>query len=167
MFSTDISKCLSKLNVFHNGVYPRDLLPRSVTTPTAIVVNTDPHTRPGTHWTAIYISEDRVADFFDSYGRPPNSTSKDFIQRNSRASRFSTVSLQSSTSTVCGQYCVIFLLFRSRGVSMDHFLNIFTKSTVYNDTIISLLYKEYFGEAFSNEVNKSQSCCCTRRPVMG
>lgn len=167
MYSTEISKCLSKLNVPYNGVYPRDLLPHSIHTPLAFVVNTDPHTRPGTHWTAIYINEKKEADFFDSYGRPPNSDSKSFIQRNSRTSRFCNISLQSLTSTVCGQYCVIFLFFRSRGVSMAQFLNIFTNSTVLNDRLIGLLFKEYFGDVYSNEVNKFQSCCCMRRQVIG
>lgn len=54
MYSTEISKCLSKLNVPYNGLYPRDLLPRSIHTLLAFVVNTDPHTRPGFHWTATY-----------------------------------------------------------------------------------------------------------------
>lgn len=167
MYSTEISKCLSKLNVPYNGVYPRDLLPRSIHTPLAFVVNTDPHTRPGTHWTAIYINENKEADFFDSYGRSPNSDSKVFIQRNSRISRFSNVSLQSLTSTVCGQYCVIFLLFRSRGISMDQFLKIFTNSTVLNDRLVSLLFNEHFGDVYSYEINKFQSCCCMRRQVTG
>lgn len=166
MFSTEISKCLSILNVFHNGVYPRDLLPLSVNSPSAIVVNTDPQSRPGTHWTAIYINEYRAADFFDSYGKPPNKESKDFIQRNSRTSRFSTASLQSLTSTVCGQYCVLFLFFRSRGVSMDRFLSIFTNSATLNDRLVCLLFAKYFGDVHSNEVNnKFQSCCCMQRPV--
>lgn len=166
MFSTDVSKCLAKLHVTHKGVYPRDLLPRSVHTPSAIVVNTDPHTRPGTHWTAIYINENREADYFDSYGRPPNITCKDFIQRNSRVARFSTLTLQSLTSSLCGQYCVLFLYFRSRGFSMDQFLNMLTNSTAINDRLISLLFAEYFGDVYSNEVtNKFQTCRCMRRTV--
>lgn len=138
-----------------------------VHTPLAFFVNTDPHTRLGTHRTDIYINENKEADFFDSYGRSRNSDSKFFIQRNSRTSRFSNVPLQSLTSTVCGQYCVIFLLFRSRGVSMDQFLNIFTNSTVLNDRIVSLLFKEYFGDVYSYEINKFQPSCCMRRQVTG
>ena len=41
--------------------------------------------------------------------------------------------LQSPMSTVCGQYCVAFLLHRCRNVSMDAFTRLFTTDLVAND----------------------------------
>jgi hypothetical protein len=41
-----------------------------------LIVNTDPHNKPGSHWVAIYGDGDGHTEFFDSYGKPPpeNST---------------------------------------------------------------------------------------------
>ena len=41
--------------------------------------------------------------------------------------------LQSPLSTVCGQYCVAFLMFRCRNVSMHAFTRLFTTDLVAND----------------------------------
>ena len=39
------------------GVYPRDLIPHRLRPyEKAIVVNTDPHDRPGTHWVCLYVT---------------------------------------------------------------------------------------------------------------
>ena len=40
---------------------------------------------------------------------------------------------QSPLSTVCGQYCVAFLMFRCRNVSMHAFTRLFTTDLVAND----------------------------------
>ena len=41
--------------------------------------------------------------------------------------------LQSPLSTVCGQYCVAFLMFRCRDASMNAFTRLFTTDLVAND----------------------------------
>ena len=41
--------------------------------------------------------------------------------------------LQSPLSTVCGQYCVAFLLLRCRNVPMHAFTRLFTSDLVAND----------------------------------
>ena len=40
---------------------------------------------------------------------------------------------QRPISTVCGQYCVAFLMFRCRNVSMHAFIRLFTTDLVAND----------------------------------
>ena len=50
-----------------------------------LVVNTDPMELPGTHWIAIYFSEQMKGEFFDSYGKHPfhyNNDFLDFMNRN-------------------------------------------------------------------------------------
>ena len=49
------------------GVYPRDVIPELLPHHKAIVVNTDPHDRPGAHWVYLYLSSPTV-EYFDSYG---------------------------------------------------------------------------------------------------
>lgn len=53
------------------GVYPRDLIPHQLRPyEKAIVVNTDPHDRPGMHWVCLYLNTP-IIEYFDSYGLPP------------------------------------------------------------------------------------------------
>ena len=53
------------------GVYPRDLISHRLRPyEKAIVVNTDPHDRPGTHWVCLYVTPP-VVEYFDSYGLKP------------------------------------------------------------------------------------------------
>jgi hypothetical protein len=51
------------------GVYPRDLLPETLDQK-AIVINTDPHDKPGAHWVCLYVTSPVVL-YFDSYGLHP------------------------------------------------------------------------------------------------
>ena len=41
--------------------------------PKSFVVNTDPIELPGTYWIAIYFNEQMKGEFFDSYGKHPDS----------------------------------------------------------------------------------------------
>ncbi|GFT67257.1 uncharacterized protein NPIL_535271 [Nephila pilipes] len=38
----------------------------------ALVINTDPHDKEGSHWLAMYIQDEKTIEFFDSYGLPPS-----------------------------------------------------------------------------------------------
>lgn len=64
------------------GVYPRDLIPHQLRPyEKGIVVNTDPHDRPGMHWVCLY-SNTPIIEYFDSYGLPPlHHEIRDFIAR--------------------------------------------------------------------------------------
>jgi hypothetical protein len=46
-----------------DGVFSRDRLPDK---PRLLVCNTDPSSRPGQHWIAIYVGEDGRGEYFDS-----------------------------------------------------------------------------------------------------
>jgi hypothetical protein len=54
------------------GLFPSDLLPRSITRCSTLIVNTDPHTEKGSHWLAInFRTKSFSAFYFDSYGLFP------------------------------------------------------------------------------------------------
>lgn len=97
------------------GVFPLDGLP-SETNKKAFVVNLDPADRPGSHWVAVYLEDDR-ADYFDSYGQmspvPPQIW--EFMKRNGGTYRVNTETYQGPCSTTCGQHCMFFLYHRCRG----------------------------------------------------
>ncbi|GFT38166.1 uncharacterized protein TNCV_4857551 [Trichonephila clavipes] len=72
MFTSQISKILSKeAPRDFLGVYPSDKIPK-VKKKAALVVNTDPHDEEGSHWLAMYIQDEKTIEFFDSYGFPPS-----------------------------------------------------------------------------------------------
>ena len=55
------------------GVFPADRLPSRITQfPRGLVANTDPSTKPGMHWVAMYFPDASTSEFFDSYGFPPS-----------------------------------------------------------------------------------------------
>ncbi|KAL3088416.1 hypothetical protein niasHT_027105 [Heterodera trifolii] len=48
--------------------------------PSALVVNNDPSNKEGTHWIAMFIVNDKIVYYFDSFGRTPNiCEEKDFV----------------------------------------------------------------------------------------
>ena len=54
-----------------NGVYSRDNLPERSSTEIkdgAYIINLDEYSDIGTHWVALYISEDNDVTYFDSFG---------------------------------------------------------------------------------------------------
>lgn len=119
------------------GVYAENTLPRRLKTyPCGFVVNTDPKSRPGQHWVAFYFSSPEKGEFFDSYGYPPEFYSPHFtrlLNRNSKRWTFNPTPLQSAKTAVCGEYCVYYLVHRTRGVSMTSIVNRFSKNRISND----------------------------------
>ena len=85
------------------------------TYPAAIVCNTHDSDRPGEHWVAMYVDTERRGDYFDSYGLQPQHVGfVDFMTEHCSTWSANERTLQSPLSTVCGQYCVAFLMFRCR-----------------------------------------------------
>ena len=90
------------------------------------VVNTQDSSKKGEHWLGVYKTSHR-SFLFDMYGLPAQlfpKITKCIISRGDGNTPLvvSDVQLQSLTSTVCGDYCVLFCLAMSRGVSFESFL---------------------------------------------
>lgn len=129
----------------HVGVSASDNLPKMSGKPVAFICNTDPHYLPGTHWVAIFITENGYGYYFDSFGRPPSGTILMFILRNIRRWFCNLNFIQDISSKICGQYCVLFLLYSNVIYgSMNKFLNIFGVNCKENDAICLNLFKIYF-----------------------
>lgn len=148
MNSEEIYVYLKTLPVHNFGVYASDCLPVRISSSSALVVNTDPHTKKGTHWIAIYLDHLGDLEYFDSLGqRPLVPEHLAFIKRNSKHYFYNTRPLQSYNSTVCGHYCLVYLYFRSHGYSMKDFLSIFTYDVNKNDRQVLKLFR-YLYESF-------------------
>lgn len=119
---------------------PCDRLPSVVNRegPTAYIVNTDPHNKPGKHWIALW-TQDNVCEVLDSYALPLEEYKTtgpmiEWLDRHYKFQVHSGKTLQSVFSQSCGDYALMFLVLKARGASMQHFLNLFSsKDFVSND----------------------------------
>lgn len=142
MNTSEILRSLQCLRAKTVGVFAADRIPLSMEVPIAIVCNTDDHTRPGTHWVAMYIDENREGVYFDSYGFPP--VSKHHLQRlvkNCKNLRWNDRKLQSIDSTCCGQYSIMFLYHMCRGYTLQRFLQFFSRDCRKNDACVTKFHK--------------------------
>lgn len=106
------------------GVFPFDLFPLSemltyFSTPydSCCIVNIDPGSQPGKHWVCFFLLNAQrqrtpCLDFFDSYANPPAYYSFPIPPTLTHNIRFNPFRMQSNHSSVCGQYCSVFLFFR-------------------------------------------------------
>ena len=117
-------------------VVAKDTLPEVVSTyPSAFVCNTHDSHQPGEHWIAMYVDE--IGDYFDPYGlklQHPEFTN--FMNEHCSQWSLNDHILQSPMSTFCGQYCVAFLIFRCRNISMHAFARLFTSDLIANDCCV-------------------------------
>jgi hypothetical protein len=115
------------------GVFSADTLPSK---PRLLVCNTDPSSKPGRHWIAIYVDEDGRGEYFDSFGRSPEGDFENYMNEHCREWVFNKKQLQSVISSFCGFYCCMYCLFRCRGVDLNGIVNVFTNDTAFNDSLV-------------------------------
>lgn len=126
------------------GVYAADEIPRIWSKPSAIIANTDDHTKSGSHWVAMYVGKDNVGHYFDSYGLPPIIPQHlNRFKKNCKILLYNPQQFQSNTSDVCGQFCVMFIHFMCNGFGMHRFSNIFSNDLSRNDKIVRDYYNMY------------------------
>ena len=109
------------------------------TFPSAYVINSDPSNKPGEHWIAVYFDKKGRGEYFDSYGLPPH-----VLQLDSYMNCYSSTDwiynkkpLQALFSSVCGHYCVYFILFRCRGKSLHRIVHNFSSNLTENDRCVT------------------------------
>lgn len=135
----DLSTC--RFTTLHYaGVFARDEIPYSIMKrPLGIVVNTDPSSKPGKHWVAIFIDKSGHGYYFDSYGLPPiHKEIMDFLKNNSRLYCFNPFRVQGDDET-CGYFCLYFLVMMSKQNQLH-----FGKDLNENDRWIRRWYQQVF-----------------------
>ena len=124
-----------KTNSCFEGVYPADRLPRQVSWPCCMIINTDPADEQGEHWVAVYIDGAGVGVYFDSFGRAPPRTFGSFLHRNTVELTYNSKVLQSVYSYTCGYYCLYFLIKAVSGQSLSRILRVFDEHKPYRNDI--------------------------------
>ena len=153
---------------FFEGVFAADVLPRVLhKKPSLLIANLDPITKKGSHWVAFYRGCEGRGEYFDSYGLPPMVTEhKRFLNRTCQSWRYSPVCLQAFNSTVCGEYCLMYLVYKAHGYSLNQFVQLFSDDVEKNDILVHQMIKRYSkGHVFCDDfiVNSNRQSCCARK----
>lgn len=153
MNTVELLRVLPRTNARDGGVYPVDEIPWSWTRPYALIINTDEHTKPGKHWVAVHLDAAGNGTYFDSYGIPPQDPRiVRRLARNSKQFYWNEKRLQSFSSSVCGQYCVVFLWSLCMGNTLHNFIQNFTGDPVRNDRIAVEMFKLITRRRGSNNI---------------
>ena len=133
MNSDQIEHILKNVDNFQ-GVFSVDTLPSQ---PRLLVCNTDPSTKPGSHWISIYVDEKTGrGEYFDSFGRPPERVFATYMNRYCTVWTCNCKQLQSVISSFCGFYCCFYCICRNRGMDLPKIVSCFTNDTGFNDYIV-------------------------------
>jgi len=144
MDTVTIRKLLKTFKCF-KGVFPCDQRPYSTKLPLNIIVNTDPSYKPGEHWISISINKQGKGEYFDSFGLPPivDDIIK-FLEYNcSSGWTYNKKTLQNITSQTCGNYCVLYIIFKCQNYSLRSYLAKFSAVSIKNDKKIQTIFKNF------------------------
>lgn len=172
MFGSQISKALLSdphVGPEFLGVFPSDKLPKHISYPCSLVVNTDPSFEKGEHWVCYYFDSNGNAEYFDSYGFPPSNCELfKFLVDNGNTFKCNNIQLQGLKSKVCGHYCIAYLASRSRGVSMDQFVNHYqsprpgSKDQTLADSVNRRYNIKSHNQIGGGGTMSNEQCCCSR-----
>lgn len=149
MDSKQIENCLFSKKIskrYFLGVFPIDKLPlRRIKRPCSIVCNTDPSHKEGKHWVAIFLPKFGKVEYFDSFGiKPTNEEIYEFISKNGKEYKYNSRQIQSNKSTTCGKFCILFILFRSRNLKYNDFINLFINDKSFNEFYVQTIFNKFF-----------------------
>ncbi len=148
MNTAQLLRCVQQdelLKRYCAGVFARDTVPSRVDNlPICYIVNTDPISKPGKHWYAVFFYEDGSRECFDSYGRTPSKSGYSY----------NSVRIQGPLSSTCGQYCLYYLCHKVRGKNMKQIVNDFSQDYVLNDLCVT----EYVNRNFDLNTVTYDTC---------
>lgn len=114
----------------------------SLDKPYALIVNTAPWPLDGDHWVALFCQKNGVIEYFDSVGNPPPNKLR---LPTPTTVVYSPQRLQHHCTSVCGEYCILFLYCRLKGVSIGEFVSCFsTTDLLRNDRKALHTVHQYF-----------------------
>jgi hypothetical protein len=142
-----LAEICDKHNIPLVGVYSKNDLPDKPIDGGYIVNLSDSHDEhgrqlPGTHWVAFWVEKKKCC-YFDSFGVPPPLAVQAFLKSMVRYP-YSNITIQNLNSSVCGWYCIHFLVYMDRTRQMKsvdkrftHFLNLFSYNPEHNRRMLN------------------------------
>lgn len=103
------------------GIVARDILCQIDKKPQYVVCNTDILSGQGEHWVVFYFPADGSVEMFDSLGKNISEYPSEFgafVNKFASRCTLSHKRIQPPHTSLCGHYCLYYIMFRCRGVSM-------------------------------------------------
>ena len=164
MNSTTIEKILKsdrRTKTVFGGVYASDKLPEKVDRyPKAFVANVDTSDKPGSHWITFWFESPEQSEFWDPLGQKPNTYTSSFVSflaRNSSAWIYNQRTVQSAFSNVCGHFCIYYIFYRCRNVSMSTIMYKFTSNLEQNDKLVASFIRKTFHVYVPNRFSQTSA----------
>ena len=124
------------------GVFAMDNLPEQIPhLPILLIINTQTSNLPGEHWKAVYISEDKYGEVFDSFALPVSIRLLQWMNTFSWKWIRSSLTVQSPLSALCGVYTLYYVLTRLHIRNMRSLQQYFSKDLRKNDRLMTTFYK--------------------------
>ena len=133
--------------LYYRGTFSCDQLPIVDVYPSAYVINTDTSYGIGEHWVGFFFDEEKIGEFFDSYGNELSTYDKrfkSFLKNNSISLQCNNKRLQGPFATTCGQYCVYYTLLRCRNIPMTKIVGHFSNDFNENDNFVTQFLAKYY-----------------------
>ena len=134
-------------------MFAKDNIPISNKLPASYIINLSKFNQKGTHWIAVYVSENYVF-IFCSFGMNylNDGTLLSFL--NSYVNKkivCNYLQIQSITSSTCGLYVILFIFFMARKFTYKEFLSLFDfNNYLTNDDAI----ESYFSSIYNVKLEK-------------
>ncbi len=164
MNSLEVTYCLQNdndLRYINGGVFAANRLPEIKTLPFGFVANTDPDTKPGSHWVSFYFDANGNCDYFDSYGRKPITIPFKHYLRG-RAVKWNDRQVQSYLSSACGHHSLFFLHERAAGVGFEEIVRMYARDLNDNDSCVSEFVADVLSSAPPLQPSLGEICqTCT------
>ena len=143
----NLNSMLKNYEIFM-GTFPSDQIQiQKSGYPQAFIVNTEPSTSIGEHWTALIVS-DKKCLFFDPLGCEMLNV---FLLETLKSVginkyKYNSCQIQSIFSNNCGYYCVAFILSFIRGLSYSSFIHNFVSELKQNDHLCTLFIEKHLNK---------------------
>lgn len=144
MDTLQINHALRHWRPLFRGTYAINHLPIVYTQdpPFGLVMNLDAYPSGGTHWVAFYSSGPGKLEYFDTAGEPPPDEEKfKLIFTQFDVVTFNHKRIQGSCSSVCGEYCVLFLSSRFESIPFPDFSS--TDFLRNDDVVYNVIHKHF------------------------
>ena len=145
--TTHLNLMLKNFDIFM-GTFPSDQIQiQKRCYPQAFIVNTEPSTSVGEHWTALIVS-DKKCLFFDPLGCEMLNV---FLLETLKSVgitkyKYNSCQIQSIFSNNCGYYCVAFILSFIKGFSYSSFIHNFVSELKQNDRLCILFIEKHLNK---------------------
>lgn len=140
----DLLKKDKRTRTSFRGVFACDELPEQSPTSSLYIINTDPASRPGKHWVAVYITSQRYGEYFDSFGMHTTvERIESFLNKNCIRWQCNTKHVQDLLSDACGYHCIFYSVHRCIGFNLQAIINMYTNDSLCNDAIVKAFVRDY------------------------